>query len=192
MIDNARESTSEALVTRVAELEIALAQERRRADEASAERDRLREGFHHLQLEVELLRRRLVVAKAERVDTTQLQLEFATKLRELDRLAGLTPDDATDGTTEPELGPRTDPSGKKKKKRKSKGRRRLSELDVPEERVELTDPALEDTATRIGTEDSYKLMWRRAGYVRLVVARASTRLATVMPRRSRPPKYRVS
>jgi transposase len=167
VIEDASGSTSEALAARVAELEAALAKERARAEELAAERDRLREGFHHLQLEVELMRRRLVVAKAERVDTTQLELEFAAKLRELDRLAGLSPDRSAD----PDVGSAPDPSGKKTSKTRSKGRRRLSELDVPEERVELTDPALEGAAERIGTEDSYKLMWRRAGYVRLVVAR---------------------
>jgi transposase len=174
VIEDASGSTSELLVARVAELEAELAkeraradEERKRADEASAERDRLREGYRHLQLEVELIRRRLVVAKAERVDTRQLELEFAAKLRELDRLAGLAPDVSTD----PEVAGSTDGKGKQKTKTKSKGRRRLSELDVPEERIELTDPALEGSVERIGTEDSYKLMWRRAGYVRLVVAR---------------------
>ena len=152
MIEDARGSTSEALAARVAELEAALAreraradEERKRADEASAERDRLREGYRHLQLEVELMRRRLVVAKAERVDTTQLELEFAAKLRELDRLAGLSPIASAD----PDVGGAAD--GKDKKaKGKSKGRRRLSEVDVPEARIELTDPALEGTAERIG------------------------------------------
>ncbi len=180
MIEDARGSTSEALAARVAELEAALAkaearadEERKRADEISAERDRLRESYRHLQLEVELMRRRLVLAKAERVDTTQLELEFAAKLRELDRLAGLAPSGAAD----PEVGDGPEPSGgSKKSKTKPKGRRRLSELDVPEERIELTDPALEGTAERVGTEDSYKLMWRRAGYVRLVVARVKYKL----------------
>ena len=168
MIEDASGSTSEALAARIAELEAALAKERARADELAAERDRLREGYRHLQLEVELMRRRLVVAKAERVDTTQLELEFAAKLRELDRLAGLSPDRSTD----PEVGDAPESGGgKKTSKAKPKGRRRLSELDVPEERIELTDPALEGTAERVGTEDSFKLMWRRAGYVRLVVAR---------------------
>jgi transposase len=168
VIEHASGSSSEALAARVAELETALAKERARADELAAERDRLREGYRHLQLEVELMRRRLVVAKAERVDTTQLELEFATKLRELDRLAGLSPDTAAD----PDVGAAPAPSGgNKTSKTKPKGRRRLSELDVPEERIELTDPALEGSAERVGTEDSYKLMWRRAGYVRLVVAR---------------------
>jgi transposase len=174
VIEDAGGSTSEALAARVAELETALARERQRADderqradEASAERDRLREGYRHLQLEVELMRRRLVVAKAERVDTRQLELEFAVKLRELDRLAGL----ASDGAADPDVGGAESGGSKKKQRSKPKGRRRLSELDVPEERIELTDPALEGTAARVGTEDSYKLMWRRAGYVRLVVAR---------------------
>ena len=166
MIEDASRSTSEALAARVAELEAALAAERARADEVTAERDRLREGYRHLQLEVELMRRRLVVAKAERVDTTQLELEFAAKLRELDRLAGLSPETAAD----PDVDGGSE-GGKGKKKSKSKGRRRLSEVDAPEERIELIDPALEGSAERIGTEDSYKLMWRRAGYVRLVVAR---------------------
>jgi hypothetical protein len=185
VIEDAGGSTSEALAARVAELEMALARERQRADEASAERDRLREGYRHLQLEVELMRRRLVVAKAERVDTRQLELEFAAKLRELDRLAGLSPESAAD----PEVGGAESGGTKKKQRSKSKGRRRLSELDVPEERIELTDPALEGTAARVGTEDSYKLMWRRAGYVRLVVARvkykdgdAATIAITEVPR----------
>lgn len=174
MIEDASGSTSEMLAARVAELEVELAkeraradEERKRADEASAERDRLRDGYRQLQLEVELMRRRLVVAKAERVDTTQLELEFAAKLSELDRLAGLAPDVSAD----PDVAGSSDGRGKQKTKSKSKGRRRLSELDVPEERIELTDPALEGSVERIGTEDSYKLMWRRAGYVRLVVAR---------------------
>ena len=90
------------------------------------------------------------------------------KLRELDRLAGLSPDRSAD----PEVGGAPESGGgKKTSKSKPKGRRRLSELDVPEERIELTDPALEGTTARVGSEDSYKLMWRRAGYVRLVVAR---------------------
>lgn len=173
MIEDASRSTSEALQARVAELEAALATERRRADEAIAveraradeaiaERDRLREGYRHLQLEVELARRRLVIAKAERVDTHQLELEFAAKLRELDALAGRLP-----GATESD----DDAAPRGRGKARPKGRRRLAELELPEERVELADPALEGSAARIGTEDSYKLMWRRAGYVRLVIAR---------------------
>ena len=166
MIEDASRSTSEALLARVAELEAALATERARAEEAIAERDRLREGYRHLQLEVELARRRLVIAKAERVDTHQLELEFAAKLRELDVLAGRLP-----GASESESDDDAAPRGKGKGKARPKGRRRLAEIDLPEERIELDDPALEGSAARIGTEDSCKLMWRRAGYVRLVISR---------------------
>ena len=167
MIEDAIDSGGEALAARVAELEVALATERARseaerarADDAIAERDRLRDSFRHLQLEVELMRRRLVDAKAERVDTRQLELEFARKLRELDLLSGELPDD-----DEPSGGSEPRP------KKRPSGRRKLAELPLPEERIELADPALEGSAPRIGSEDSYKLMWRRAGWVRLLIAR---------------------
>ena len=162
MIEDASRSTSEAaLQVRVAELEAALAIERARADDAIAERDGLRVGYHQLQLEVELARRRLVIAKAERVDTSPAGAGVRGQARELDAFAGRLP-----GATDPDDDP---PRGKGKAR--PKGRRRLAELDLPEERVELADLAREGSAARIGTEDSYKLMWRRAGYVRLVIAR---------------------
>ena len=171
--DRSATTTTQALQARVAELEAALvaersrgdaalAVERTRADEAIAERDRLRDAYRHLQLEVELARRRLVIAKAERVDTQQLELEFAAKLRELDAFTGQLP-----GADDPD-----EPTGKTGTgKRRPTGRRKLADLDLPEERIELADPALEGSAPRIGTEDSCKLMWRRAGYVRLLIAR---------------------
>jgi transposase len=178
VIEDRSPATSEALQARVAELEAALtsersraeaaiAAERARADEAIADRDRLRDAYRHLQLEVELMRRRLVVAKAERIDTQQLELEFAAKLRELDLLAGRLP-----GTDDADDDPDAKSSGKTRtSKKRPAGRRKLSDLVLPEERIELVDPALEGTAQRIGTEDSYKLMWRRAGYIRLAIAR---------------------
>ena len=170
MIADASRATSEALQARVVELEAALAAERARADEAITERDRLREAYRQLQLEVELARRRLVIAKAERVDTHQLQLEFAAKLRELDTLGKQLP-----GPPEPELGDDPIPPRRKRTSRPT-GRRRLVELVLPEERIELADPVLEGSAARIGTEDSYKFMWRRAGFVRLVIARVKYKI----------------
>ena len=67
----------------------ALEVERELRAAAEAERDRLREAYEALKVQVELAHRRLVIAKAERVDTTQLELEFAATLAELDKLAGL-------------------------------------------------------------------------------------------------------
>lgn len=187
MSDARQPATPDALLARVAELEQALAAERAalaaeraarsaeqsRADEAVAERDRLREAYRQLTLEVELARRRLVVAKAERIDTAQLQLEFAAKLAALDALGGqLAPAQDDDP-------PASDKSARGKAKHRPTGRRQLRELDLPEERIEIPDPALEGTAPRMGTEDSYKLMWRRGGFVRLVVARVKYRVGEI-------------
>jgi transposase len=166
---------------RVAELEAALAKERaalvaERAALAALtlERDTLRLAYRNAQQELELLRRRLFVAKAERLDTSQLELEFAHKLAALDALnlqLGISPteDAAADGT-----GPT--PPRSRGDKRKPAGRRDLRELELPEERVELTDPVLEGHAERIDWEESCQLSWRRGGFVRTVIARAKYRV----------------
>lgn len=100
-----------------------------------AERDRLREAYEALTRDVELARRRLVIAKAERVDTTQLELEFATKLADLDALSKKAEDEIGE---KPEGGDRTG-----RKKPKPRGRRDLCQLDLPEERIPIPDPLLE-------------------------------------------------
>jgi transposase len=85
----------EATRARILELEAVLATERaalvaerQRAADIEAKHDRLHEAFRQLQFELELLKRRLFHAKAERIDTGQLELEFAAKLAALDTLAG--------------------------------------------------------------------------------------------------------
>lgn len=129
-----------------------------------AERDRLREAYDALVREVELARRRLVIAKAERVDTAQLELEFATTLAKLDALSR---------KAEEEIGEQPgggEPSPKKKSK--SRGRRDLRTVDVPEERIPIPDPLLDGKATRIGTaEESVGVRWKRGGFVRVVFER---------------------
>src|SRR5688572_8282774 len=62
-------TSSDALRARVAALEQELAA-------TKSERDKLREAYRNVQLELELMKRRLYVAKAERVDVSQLELEF--------------------------------------------------------------------------------------------------------------------
>ena len=54
---------------RIAALEAALAAERERVVTLTKERDRLRASHDRLREELELLKRRLFIAKAERVDT---------------------------------------------------------------------------------------------------------------------------
>jgi hypothetical protein len=73
---------------RIVLLESALADRDTRIADLVRERDELRAAYDRLWLDVELMRRRIFIAKAERVDTKQLELEFKDKLAELDKLAG--------------------------------------------------------------------------------------------------------
>ena len=183
---------SEDLLARVATLEAALAAERAAlATERSAhaesralveqlteERDHLRAAHDRLRQELELLRRRIFIAKAERVDSTQLELEFAQKLSALDALSGqlgeqpMSPDAGTCASG--------DGGNKPVGKKKPKGRRDLREANIPEVRVEIGDPVFdklvdEGKAERIGFDESCKLAWQRGGHRRLVIARVKYR-----------------
>jgi len=153
-------------LARVAHLEAALAR-------VTAERDKLRRAYEQLKEQVELLRRRIYIAKAERVDVTQLEMEFAETQAKLDALAKqlddqAAPPAATDSASDP-----ADPPPSAKTRSKPTGRRNLADEDLPEERVEILDPALEGEAERLGFEKSFKLRYRRGGHVRVVVARAT-------------------
>jgi hypothetical protein len=113
----------------------------------------------------ELLRRRIFIAKAERVDVTQLELEFAETKAKLDELAKAFGEDET-GAEAPES---TDP--KKKQRAKPKGRRDLSQVDWPTSRIEISDPELEGKFECIGFVDSYRIGYQRGGRVRIHIAR---------------------
>lgn len=164
-----------AITARLTELEATVAAQRAALEverelraAAEAERDRLREAYEALKIQVELAHRRLVIAKAERVDTTQLELEFAATLAELDKLAGLVAPE-TDGT-----GDEGGAAGDRPKRR----RRRRCDLHkvVGEERIELPNPIYEGKFERIGAEEeTAKLKWRRGGLVRVVIARLKYR-----------------
>ena len=87
--------TSDALIAQVLALQSALATERAAHAESRAlvehltqECDHLRASHERLRQDLELLRRRIFIAKAERVDSTQLELEFGQKLAALDALSG--------------------------------------------------------------------------------------------------------
>jgi len=160
---------------RIAVLEAALTTVTEERNRVTEERDKLRKAYDRVLEELQLLRRRIFVATAERIDTSQLLLDFAKKQAELDALAGAIPDDdAEPPGASPGAGSPAEPDPNDKKRRsKPSGRRDLSEFEhVPEERLELTDPDLEGKAERIGFEESTKLGWRRGGFVRVVVARA--------------------
>jgi transposase len=172
------------LDARVTELEAALDAERTaravaedRLATVIQERDQLRNSHERLRLELEMLKRRIFVAKAERIDTTQLEMEFAEKLRQLDVLAGTPPNETPDGgaditTSPPPAGSSDDP----KAKPTPTGRRDLKKLPLEEERIEIPDPVYEELvekglAKRIGFEESCKFAYKRGGLRRLVTAR---------------------
>jgi transposase len=167
------ETTATTSDARLAELEAALVAEREKVAALTKERDALRASHARLREELELLKRRIFIAKAERVDTAQLEMEFAEKLRALDALAGTARDDDDDDDDAPA----------DKKKRASTGRRNLKNLPLEEERIEITDPLYEELvadgkAERIDFEESCKLAYKRGGMRRIVMARAKYRVTT--------------
>jgi len=167
--------------TSVAELQALLAAERAAAEQRIAalerERDTLRASHERLRQELELWKRRLFVAKAERADNEhQLRLEFAEKMRQLDALAG-TLGLAKGDESPPDETPASDgkPRGKRKNNRGT-GRRDLRDLPLPEERIELADPHLEalvqeGKCKRHGFEERCAIAHRRASKCRVVIAR---------------------
>ncbi len=152
----------------------------------TTERDNLRRAYRQLMEQFELLRRRIFVAKAERVDATQLELEFEKTKQKLDELAaklGATDDvvaaaPATQGDAGTAVGSR--PAGKPPAGPKSKprGRRNLADAhDLIQRRIEIRDPELERTGIFIGWEESYKLGHQRPAPVRVVIARAKYKVS---------------
>ena len=147
-----------------------------------SERDNLRRAYRQLMEQFELLRRRIFIAKAERVDATQLELEFATTKQKLDALARKLDGEAG---TDAHAGAGSRPSGKPPAKAKSppKGRRNLAEADdLPQRRIEFRDLELEARgAAFIDWELSYKLGYQRPEQVRVVLARAKYKVPTAEP-----------
>jgi transposase len=140
--------------------------------------EELRRSYGILQQEHELLRRRIFEAKAERLDPTQLEIEFEKTKAALDamqkRLEAATA--AASGTSEPPSPPDA-ASGK----RKPNGRRRLDESALPTERIEIPDPAMEllvaaGEAQVVDADESSLLKHRRASMIRLIVAKKTYRL----------------
>lgn len=143
--------------------------------EVTAERDKLRRAYEQLKEQLELLRRRIFVAKAERIDVTQLQMEFTQTQAKLDALAKQIEEVPATTSASGVPAPADDSAGpppSAKPRPKPTGRRNLAAEDLPEERIEILDPALEGKAERIDFEESFKVKHRRGGPVRVVVARA--------------------
>jgi transposase len=156
-----------------------------RIADLEAERDNLRASHERLREELDLFKRRLFIAKAERADTEQLKLEFAAKLRKLDELAGTLGIAKKEPEAHDDAGNAADDTkasatdGKPRGKRKNNtgtGRRNLRDLPLEEERIEIPDPHLEKLVAegkvkRHGFDETPKLGHKRGGKRRIIIAR---------------------
>ncbi|MCP5044296.1 MAG: IS66 family transposase [bacterium] len=151
-----------------------------------AAHERLWKSYALLKEELALVKRRMFVATAERVDTSALQLEFTELVAKMDKLAGVLPAELTGGG-DGEATANSEGDGPPKKKRKKKGakpngRRDLADADLPETRIEIPDELFEQLvaegkAERIGFERSYKLGYQRGGETKLIIDRVKYRAA---------------
>jgi transposase len=188
VVKQAQQSDPEANLATTLELQALLRAEREtiaterasfaaRIADLEKERDNLRASHERLRLELELFKRRLFIAKAERADNQeQLKIEFAEKLRELDAIA----DTLGMGVGEPKPSdPEPAKDGKPRGKRSGNsgtGRRDLRALALEEDRIEIADDHLEalvreGKVKRHGFEETFKLGHKRASKVRVVIAR---------------------
>ncbi|MFO0740241.1 MAG: IS66 family transposase [Labilithrix sp.] len=181
MLAGGHRDEASALRREVELLRTALATKESELAVVKVERDKLRRAYEQLKEQVELLRRRIFQARAERVDVTQLEIEFAETKQKLDAIVQQVAETA--GLSE--LLPDNDPpeSGRRPRPNRS-GRRDLRDEDLPEERIEIPDPALEGKAKRIGFEESCRRSYRRGGAIRLVVARVKYKNEVVTERAS--------
>ena len=174
--------SEEALRARVGELEAMLMAQTSELmaqtselSRVTGERDALRKAYAMVLEQLELLRHRLTVAKAERIgNVDQLELEFAAKKAELDALVKKL-EEAGPSMEEPP-GP---PGDKPSKPRRGGGRRNLEDADIKEvRRIVITDPLFEGTAERVGYEETIQLGYQRGCAVKIVVARAKYKTET--------------
>jgi len=160
---------------RIAQLEEALAAARLELTDAQGTIVRLRRAYTHALEQLQLMRRRLFLAKAERADASAEQLAFDTMFAEfqgikkaLDAASANTPNTPPDGSSNDDKG---NGNQKKKEKKSEGGRRNFDESDIPIIRVEISSPDLDESAERIGVEETSRLGWERGGPRRIVLAR---------------------
>jgi len=132
----------------------------------------LRVRYHQLLEELHLLKRRLVVAKAERLDdVADAQLAFDKLLAETEAIKKVLDADSSESPQQPASPPPSDKPRGRTRPNSPTGRRDLSKCNLPEVRVELPDPLLEGKAERIGVDTTSRVVFERGGYRRLVVER---------------------
>jgi hypothetical protein len=168
VLDAMHAESSRAFDVRVAALEsenASLRGELARAHDALAS---LRARYQQVLEELHLIKRRLYVAKAERLDdVADAQLAFdklSTEVKALEKVLDAT--ERHDG-----ISPPPPPNRSRKPSTKPTGRRNLSDFDLPEVRVEIPDPELEGKFERIGFDERSHVGYERGGRRRVVCAR---------------------
>jgi transposase len=159
---------------RIAELEARVSALTQELDAAHRARESLKRAYTNALEQLQLLRRRLFVAKAERFETPEEQMSFEALQGEVQRLENALDSSGSSSDTEEPPGRRgrREPSGPSK----PKGRRDLAKSSAPEIRVEVLDPELEGKAERIGFKDTWLLGYERGGLRRIRVAVATYKL----------------
>ena len=140
----------------------------------------LLEAYRAMELELKLLKRRIFIASAERVDTAQMQLEFEALTQKLNALAGAmgNPSEGDDDGSDDD-GPAPDPDPKTRRRSKPTGRRNIEEMGLRKETVTLTDPHMEKLvkdglARRLSKhEASHKLGRKPAEYFHIEILRTT-------------------
>jgi transposase/uncharacterized coiled-coil protein SlyX len=159
-------STTDGRVAALESENASLRDELARANDALAS---LRARYHQMLEELHLLKRRLYVAKAERLDDlADAQLAFdklTTEVKAIEQVL-----DATEGGGEASPAPPSHPT-RRSPSTKPTGRRNLADFDLPEVRIEIPDPELEGKFERIGFDESSRVGYERGGRRRVVCAR---------------------
>ena len=188
-MDSDGQQASRATLDRVAELEAENARLRAKLVDSEQTLQRLRQAYTNALEQLQLAKRRLFVAKAERREAVpeQLQLDLLSQQveqlgKELNQAETAANSEASTDTTE-ESHPNKTAKARQDDgtKPKSSGRRNLALSTLPMIRVEITNPELESKAERIGFEESWKLGYERGGQRRILVARVVYRLAEKDP-----------
>lgn len=154
----------------------------------------LRRAYMHALEQLQLMRRRMFLAKAERREEVAEQLVFEGMFAEVERLekeleelrnaedaAGVKGEGGNEGSGVEAGSGGDDPKGDKPKKGGGKGRRNLENSDLPIVVLEVSDPELEGKAERIGVEKSWKLAYEPGGMRRLLISRIVYKTADFVP-----------
>jgi transposase len=155
---------------RIAQFECDKARLAQTLQEAESSLARLRRAYTHALEQLQLLRHGLFVAKAERTPAHADQLAFDAMFVQVQQIQEAIQAAEQDPGEEDSTSPNKHHDRNNKKK--PKGRRNLSQANLPERRVEILDPDLEGKAERIGFEESFRLGYERGGMRRIVAARA--------------------